>query len=196
MNATRVRPLVVLVALVAVVVVVAGCGIDTQSKAQRVSDDDVPFGLLATKAEGADPATTGRPVVVYLFGSGDRLAPVERRVPRGAKLAAVTRVLGAGPTKNELAVGLSSPLPPRQVKAATASRGIAQVDLEASFADLPSQDQNVAIAQLVFTLTGQPGIGRVSFTLDGQPVEVPRGDGALTTDPLVREDFSTFAPAP
>jgi spore germination protein GerM len=193
MSPTRLR----LVSLLLTVVVVAGgCGISTQSKAQRVDNDDVPFGLLTPRAGVADPATTGRPVLVYLLGAGDHLVPVERRIPRGAKLDAVTRVLGAGPTKDELALGLSSPLPPRQVNKATTSRGVALVDLEASFADLPSQDQSVGIAQLVFTLTGQPGIGRVSFTLAGQPVDVPRGDGALTTDPLVREDFPKLAPAP
>jgi spore germination protein GerM len=191
-NAPKVR---LLAALLAVTAVAGGCGIGTQSRAQRVSDDSVPFGLLTAKAGVADPATTGRPVTVYLLGAGDHLTPVERRVAPAAKLGSVVRVLAAGPTKDELNLGLSSSLPPRQVDSTTTSRGIALVDLTASFADLPSRDQNVAIAQLVFTLTAQPGIGRVSFTLDRQPVEVPRGDGALTTDSLVREDFPSLAPA-
>lgn len=179
-------------AAVALGLVLTACGIDTQGTARRVPDDDVPFGLLTEQPDTADPATTGRPVTIYLFGP-DRLAPVERRVP-GKGLLAVTKALGAGPTDEELGLGLSSPLPPRQIDTATSSRGVALVDLASSFADLPSQDQSVAIAQLVFTLTGQAGIGRVSFTLDGQPVEVPRGDGALTTDPLAREDFPALAP--
>lgn len=176
--------------------VASACGISNQGNARPIPDDDVPFGLLTDRPNAADPATTGRLVSVYLVGIGKRLVTVERRVPPDAKLSAVVRALGAGPTKNELALGISSPLPPRQVASATSSRGVAEVDLEASFADLPSQDQSVAIAQLVFTLTAQAGVGRVSFTLDGQPVEVPRGDGALTTDPLVREDFPTLAPRP
>ena len=186
--------------LVAIVVgatlLASACGISNQGTAQRIPDDDVPFGLLTDRSNAANPATTGRRVTVYLIGVGERLVPVERRVPPDAPLIAVVRALGGGPTKNELALGISSPLPPRQVVSATASRGIAQVDLGASFADLPSQDQSVAIAQLVFTLTAEAGIGRVSFTLDGQPVDVPRGDGALTTDPLVREDFPALAPSP
>lgn len=182
--------------VVGVTLLASACGISNQESARRIPDDAVPFGLLTGRPSAADPATTGRPVTVFLLGTFDRLVPIERRVPPSAQLSAVVKVLGAGPTKNEVGLGLSSPLPPRQVDSATSSRGVAQVDLEASFADLPSQDQSVAIAQLVFTLTAQAGIGRVSFTLDGQPVEVPRGDGALTTDPLVREDFPDLAPAP
>lgn len=177
-----------------IVLALASCGIDTQGSARQVPADKVPFGLLTRQPDTADPSTTGRPLTIYLLGN-ERLAPVERRV-QASGLGAVTRVLGAGPTEEELALGLSSPLPPRQVDDTTSSRGVALVDLKPAFADLPSQDQSVAIAQLVFTLTEQAGIGRVSFTLDGQPVEVPRGDGALTTDPLVREDFPVLTPQP
>ena len=57
-----------------------------------------------------------------------------------------------------------------------------------------SDDQALSVAQMVFTLTARPGIGRVSFTIDGEPVDVPDGSGALTSDPVAREDYDDLAP--
>jgi spore germination protein GerM len=71
----------------------------------------------------------------------------------------------------------------------TTARGTATVDLAEAFTLAGQEDQAAAIAQLVYTLTARPGIGRVAFTLDGEVVEVPRGDGTLTTDALTRDDF-------
>jgi spore germination protein GerM len=53
----------------------------------------------------------------------------------------------------------------------------------------------IALAEIVFTATGRPGVGQVSFSLDGRPVEVPRADGSLTSEPLARTDFRELAPA-
>ena len=49
-----------------------------------------------------------------------------------------------------------------------------------------------ALAQLVFTLTDLPGIQRVSVTVEGERVEVPRGDSTLTSDPLTRGDYAAY----
>ncbi|HEX6312359.1 MAG TPA: GerMN domain-containing protein, partial [Acidimicrobiia bacterium] len=53
-----------------------------------------------------------------------------------------------------------------------------------------------ALAQIVYSLTElEPGV-RVQFLVDGEPVEVPRGDGVLTRRPVDRDDYVELAPPP
>ena len=59
---------------------------------------------------------------------------------------------------------------------------------------LSSDDQLLALAQLVFTLTARPGIGQVRFTLRGEAIQVPRADGSLVATPVSRDDYSAVAP--
>ena len=42
--------------------------------------------------------------------------------------------------------------------------------------------------------SARPAVRGVRLSLDGRVVEVPRGDGTLTQEPLRREDFATLAP--
>jgi spore germination protein GerM len=170
----------------------AGCGVASQPTARRTAADDVPFGLLEAPSP-SDPVTVGAPVAIYLVREG-RLVAVDRALAPEAPVGRVLRALSEGPTSAEQALGIGSPLPPDQIADVTTVRGVALVDLKTSFADLPSEDQALAIGQIVYTLTGRPGIGRVSFTLDGEAIEVPSGDGALTSDALAREDFPDLAP--
>ena len=83
---------------------------------------------------------------------------------------------------------------PGTVASVQTERGIAEVDLTESFGEIGSGDQLLALAQIVYVLTGQPGIGAVSFTLEGEPIEVPRTDGTASDQPLTRDDFAALAP--
>jgi hypothetical protein len=66
---------------------------------------------------------------------------------------------------------------------------ITVAELSSVFSALTGQRQLVAIAQIVCTLTSQPGIGQVAFTLDGEPVDVPKGDGSTTSAPVAADDY-------
>jgi spore germination protein GerM len=68
--------------------------------------------------------------------------------------------------------------------------GVATVDLRPTISALGSDEQLLAVAQVVCTLTGRPGVGPVAFTLDGSPVDIPRGDGSLTNEPVSRDDYA------
>lgn len=177
----------------ALLVGTAGCGIPAESSARQADPDDVPFGLL-DRGTSAPPTSVGGISASTYFVLDERLVEVPRSLGSGDGLDELVAALAAGPTEDEQETGISSSLPEGQVAEATTARGVAQVDLRESFAELGNVDQTLAIAQLVYTMTGQPGIGRVSFTLAGESVEVPRGDGALTTDALARDDFTDVAP--
>lgn len=190
MNTVRARrrASVVLFGLVSTVVV--ACGITPEDSARELPADQVPFDLLDPSGSGGDlPADMGGVGEIYLVAD-DVLLSVPRPIARDADLSAVVDLLANGPTRNEAAIGLRSALPrDPTILSVSQTRNTATVDLDPAFTEIRAAEQPVAIAQIVFTLTRRPEVGRVAFTLEGDPVEVPRGDGSLTAEALTRSDF-------
>ncbi|HVL51835.1 MAG TPA: GerMN domain-containing protein [Actinomycetota bacterium] len=192
---TRVNLLFLVVALLAGAV---GCGVPVDDRAERLND--VPFGLL--ESESPEPAETAPPaegplVQIYLLDpSGQQLVPVERRLaPAEAPLFAVMDALLTGPTRAELRQGLSTAFADENAVARVdLVGGVASVDLTQQFTVLDGPTQRLAIAQMVLTLTGRPGVGRVAFTLEGQPIDIPRGDGTLVAGSVSRDSYRELVP--
>ncbi len=202
-------------AAVVVATVLVGCGVPTQSRAQVVDPDSLPPPLLATTTLAPTtvpaPATTSGPTTIaptapptappaptetvglyYVQGGPQPLVRVQHDVPTGdvsAPLApaVVLDELVTGPRAGD-PPGLRSALLPGQVAGVDVNRGTAAVDLRPSFRDLDSVDQELAIAQIVLTLT-ERGAGALSFTLAGQPIQVPTAEAAQTLGPVTREDY-------
>ena len=184
---------------VAVLVVVAGlsaCGIPSQGSAKRVDDEGVPYRLLDRNSGGiVDPERLGTSDAVVYLARGGRLLPTARSLPPPLTLARLLRSLGRGPTSPEVAAGIRTALPVEDAPTdVTVERGTATVDLPAPFTDLSRPDQVLALAQIVYTVTGQPGIGQVQFTLDGTTADIPRADLSLTAEPVTRDDYLALAP--
>jgi spore germination protein GerM len=179
-------------ALVALGVAV-GCGIDAEREANRVPPTEVPFGLLDQQATTSTEAPSGRTATVYLVAE-ERLVDIDRPVADGAGLSDLLELVVDGPSDTERVLGVTTAIPEGAVAAVSSSRGLAEVDLTAEFGEIRSADQLLALAQIVYTLTAQPGIGGVNFTLEGEDVDVPLGDGAVGTEALTREDLRSLAP--
>ena len=187
------RLLTAALALAVAGAVVVGCGVSPEPDANRIAPDDVPFGLLDDR-----PTTTvvaeGRTATIYLL-TKDRLVAVDRSVSEDASLSDLLAQVITGPTEVEQSLGITSAVPAGTLASVDTSRGIAEVDLTSSFGDIRSREQLLALGQIVYTLTGQPGIGGVRFTVEGKDVKVPLADGTLSADPLSRDDFKALAPA-
>lgn len=188
-----VRALAAALAALALAAALAACGVAAEPEAHRIEPGDVPFGLLD------DEATTtvveeGRTSEVYLV-STDRLVAVDRSIAGDAELADLLEQVIAGPTEVEQSLGITTAVPAGTLANVDSSRGVATVDLNASFGDIRSGEQIFALGQIVYTLTGQPGIGAVRFTVDGQEIAIPLADGTLTDGPLSRDDFTAIEPA-
>lgn len=174
----------------------AGCGVPTDRGVEHADPESVPFGLLEPdREETAVLPQGGSAIDVFFFHAGEqRLIPVTRRVDAG-DTTTVIRELEAGPSAAESSLGLQSSLIDVEVvDGVSVEGGIATVDLLAAFTDLSGAEQLTAVAQLVFSLTDRPGVGRVAFTLDGETVAVRRADGTSTNEPLDRDDFASMAP--
>jgi hypothetical protein len=69
------------------------------------------------------------------------------------------------------------------------AEGTATLDLAPSILELSGANQLLAFGQLTFTLLGRPGIGRVAFTVDGQPTDPILPDGSLAGGSVSAESY-------
>ena len=180
-------------------VVAAACGVPPDDRASVASPESVPFDLLgeapSVTATSLPFAPTERATIFLV--QGERLAPVQRELPAPVSVDSVLEALAAGPTATEVQLGLRTALlAPGLMDSGGVSGGIATIDLGPPFTEIAGRDQILALAQIVSTVTGLPGVGRVRFTLDGNPVGILRGDGAVTTETVSRDDYATLAPVP
>jgi len=173
----------------------ASCGVGVQSAPEPLDPKAVPYGLLgqAPSPSTSDPGLLSARVTVYMEAENGRLVAVHRDVAWPATISAILGQLAAGPTSRESGRGLASPassVGPFRVGAVRA--GIVSVNLPVSFESLGGQDQQVAAAQIVFTVTTFTGVTGVRFLVGGQAAQVPTGDGSLTRGPSTRSDYSAF----
>jgi hypothetical protein len=181
----------------ATVLAIAACGVPTRSSADRAPSDRVPFGLLEERDDttAGSGSSSGIAVDLYLHDTtSGRLVRFGATV-EDAGVGAVLRELQEPPRPGPDPLPSGNPLGDTDViREVTVVRGLATVDLAESFAELAGPAQQVALAEIVYTATSRPGVGQVRFTLAGEPVEVPRGDGSLSSEPLTRSDYASFAP--
>ncbi|GAB3445786.1 hypothetical protein GCM10027517_27190 [Phycicoccus ginsengisoli] len=177
-----------LVALVALVL--GGCTVGAQGSPVPVQAPTV--GSPSPSSGPGVPLT----VQVYLV-RGDRLARVSRTVAPGAglepALAGLAKPLSAG----ELAAGLRSALP------ATGSPlsgrlvdAVARVSVPKGFARVSVREQELAMAQLVFTVTADTLASSVQLVQGERELSTPDGTGRLVDRPVTRLDYAAYRPAP
>ena len=170
-------------------VVIAGCGVPSQQEPSAIDRDALPADLarVPPSRSGRGPGT----VVVYLVGD-EGLVAVQRPVRQPLSLDRALAQLAQGARANEADAGLRTLLPPElELRGSISARGTARIELDSGFLDAASSGQVLALAQIVFTVTELPGVRRVQFLLDQEPVGVPREDGTFTTRPVTRLDYDS-----
>lgn len=181
-----------------VLVVIAGCSVPATSGYEGIPAGEIPFDLNAPSTTAAPTTTTssttttidpnapaGEPGVIseivdLYFVSGSNVVKTQLNITSPATATQTLGSLIAGPPQDGTAVGIRSALPELFTATVNVVRGVATVNAASSFLNnLPPGDQNLAIAQIVLTLTSRPGIGQVLFSVDGSLIAVPRGRGDL-----------------
>jgi spore germination protein GerM len=208
--------------LASAAVSIVGCAVGGDGELQQIGSDDLA-GLdqtttsttttttttvapTAAQPTGSPTSTTmattstidTEPVDLY-FVAGGVLESVSLPLTRGVSLGRVLTALESGPPPPDVGVGLTSDLPIGLTRGVTElGTGVATVDLVGElFEDIPGGvEQRRAIAQIVLTLTMRPGIGQVSFTLDGEPLSVPKFGNVLSDpgEPVARNDYESLLP--
>jgi len=171
------------------------CGVPSENRARHIPDEAVPFGLLSSAPAAVATPQRGQRLMAIFFVREDRLIRVERRVAAEPDpvLALDSLVRGPTPTETQAGIGtaaLGAPLSVHQGPDPTT----VSVDLGQQIGEIPSQIQVLTFAQIVYTLVELPGVEAVTFTLDGEPVDVLRGDGSLTEAPVTPADYAELAP--
>jgi spore germination protein GerM len=137
------------------------------------------------------PSTTSAPALVDVkvyFLRGERLAIVHRQVPGPAVLRGALAELLAGPTAAELAEGLITVIPAgTTLLDLDLADGLATIDLNAAYASGGGSLSMMArLAQVVFTATQFDNSDRVTFRLDGEPIDDLGGEGIVVDEPQTR----------
>ncbi len=165
----------------------AGCGVQAEEEPERLT---VP---TPAPVEPEALPRTGDPRVTVFFVRDNVLAPVERTTSRTNPAAALD-LLAEGPTHEEVLSGLRTAVTPQVLTVDEEPRGgLTVVSVTREFTGITGSNQLLAVAQVVWTLTGLPGTMQVRFLMDGAPVEVPTDQG-LTDQPVDRSDYPSVAP--
>jgi spore germination protein GerM len=170
-------------------VVLVACGVPRDSTARLVPNGAVPEALDPSASVPPTSVERQRTINVW-FLRDSQLVRVRHTVPASTTQQMVIDTLLAGPTDVERRDSLRSAIPDSAaVGPVVFSRGDANVRLSPAFAAIPTGDQLLAVSQLVLTLTDMRGVGRVTFTVDGQPVSVPLPGGGSSSEPVTRDDY-------
>lgn len=197
----RLRLLGAVATMVVAPLMVVACGVPAEDQASRASPDEVPEELLRPSTTVPPTTTTVAPpveVALYFVDADDRLVEVAQPFATSPSLDGLVAPLLDEPATEHGDGSLRSALVTEGegvVRSVSLDRGVAVVDLAEAFRALPPGDQVLGIAQIVYTVTGRSGVGRASFSLEGQPVEVPIGDGSLTGEPVARDDYANLLAA-
>jgi hypothetical protein len=175
-------------------VAATGCGIGGSDRVEEV-DAGLLGGLNeptstttapvssepSTSSSTPGPTTTVETERIRLyFIQGSQLVSYDAEVPQDAELRRRIDLLDEVPAQLADA-GVRTALLPDLVTgvARWGSDGVT-VHLDSDqFAEIEDSDQRLMVGQLVLTLTDQPGIDRVDFTRDGDPLAVFLRDNTL-----------------
>lgn len=157
--------------------------------------EELPADLYSVPP--ASPKPSGAAAVrIYLVRNG-RLAPASRTDTTGrSPLEFAVHSLLEGPTPQETAEGLATAIPPgAELIHAEVTGSVAILNLTGEFQLGADQDVlALRLAQVVFTATGTPGVTRVEFLIDGEPVDVVGDDAQARSGPVGRKDYASLAP--
>ncbi|WP_127502646.1 GerMN domain-containing protein [Actinoplanes solisilvae] len=170
----------------AAVVLLGGCGVRAQAEPHGV---DLPRHPLTTPGAGAT-VPVGEVAQVLCLVRDDRLVQTVRRTPSYPGVQAQLDSLVAGPTQAERAAGLGSALAGVALTARLTAGAEVTVEVPDVEEGTARNDEILAYGQIVCTLTARSDVGSVVFTRGGQPLEVPRADGTLTSGPLRSSDYA------
>ena len=167
------------------------CGVSAETQPHPIELPRRPFTQSTPSAVVTNRAG-GAAEVLCLVRDG-HLVQTVRRVDAEPTAQLQAEHLVAGPTAGERERGLTTAL--AGLSLAVRSNGIGSpADVEITEADEGNarNDEMIAYAQIVCTLTARADVGSVVFTRKDEPLEVPRSDGSLSQGPLYSSDYSSL----
>jgi len=179
----------------AALVVLCGCGISNDKGPRDIAARDQPFPLVSNPQSPDTTAASGGPKV-YLVSTDDSHLIGSAR--DAANRDDLVRALLQGPTQQDQQRGLRSfvPIGTTLVRTELDAAGVLTIRLKLAADSLGFRGADAAkgFAQLVFTVTDNPGVLGVRFVVDDQPIQPLNGDGTRVDTPVTRADYAKLAP--
>lgn len=186
----------VLFVLAAALGALAACGVPNESEPRALEADEVPEELASgatTSTTAPDPDAPSRQVEIW-FLADELLQPEFRELEVGEGAAGAVAALLDGTTEEERAAGVSSSIPAGTELLGTELEGDRlTVELSEEFNTVAGSELRNAVAQIVYTATGYPDVGRVRFRVDGDLVDVPVAGGG-TESVVTRSEYESLVP--
>ena len=198
MNPRASKP-VATVALVAALCL-AGCGVPTDSEPVAI-EAELPTEAAVTPDPANPPPFVDTDVefAIYLADGNRRMQPATRLLPEPVTISGVVMELIEEPTEEESELGLVSAIPAETMltdQAPFTEDGTAEIDFVSGSLDtLEREELTVALAQLVWTLTGSESIDEIIIRIDGLDQAWPTDEeDTAEGEPLSFEDYDEFDP--
>lgn len=183
--------------MVAIGVLLAGCGVPVQDDPVQVQPEAVPSQLRPQVTPQTVTPTTADPSrlkALIHFVRAERLVALSRDVPAGSvedRLDAVLAALVVGPTEEEQARGVASALPDGlQLRVLSVDGPEVVLELGGETDGRSATENVLAVGQIVLSVTSVSPVTKVRLARDGQPVEALLADGALTAEPLTAANYA------
>jgi spore germination protein GerM len=157
-----------------------------------------PLQVTTTTVPVTTTTAPPEPFTAY-FVEGSELIPLTVDVPAGSRLRRQLRTLEDGLTPAELATGVRTAVPAGVIDRVQIGLSQVTVDLDDSqFDAMEPSEQLLLVAQIVLTLTGDPGYTAVAFESNGQPRRVPRPNNIVLEpgEPVMRADYESMLANP
>lgn len=177
----------ILVSVVVLCVVLVGCGVPVDEGPVPVDVEYEPASRMAERVSESLIAAS-----MYMVRD-ERLIPVTRDLPGPPDLREIIASLLDGPTDPEGRSQLRTAIPAgTRILDVELEGDVAFVDLSREFATVGGEEEILAIAQIVLTLTAVDEVERVGFLLNGVATNVPLPDGALSDAPVSGSAYLTL----
>lgn len=166
-----------------------GCGVPLDAAPEPVEIEPFEASVVEpTPVEGLEA------VPMYLVEDGV-LVPVTRDLPPPRTVSSVLSSLLDGTTTPEERTGLRTSIPGETELIDVEMEGsTARIDLSRGFAAVGGDEELLAVAQIVLTVTELEEVDSVLFELEGVPTDVPLPNGALTDRPVADEYRQLLSP--
>lgn len=161
-----------LITLAALASLATSCGIEAESEPRALPVSTTTTTVVTTEPRGDQEAE------IYMV-KDNSLIPITRRLPANTPREVMSSLLV--PPRGGEGQGLSSSIPAatKMLDISGPEDGLVEIDLSDDFEDVQAEARVLALGQIVMSQTLLPGVQRIRFLVDGEPLSIfspERGD--------------------
>lgn len=173
------------VALIGLCLAVVACGVPLDPVPEVVEREVGAPDPEVAELEADDLVAAS----LYLVDEGV-IVPVTRDLPEPVDTLTILESLLGGTTEPEERRGLRTSIPDAtRVLDLKQTGSTVRLDLSSDFAAVGGEEELLAVAQVVLSVTEVEGVEAVVFELEGVQTDVPLPNGVLTDEPVSGSDY-------